>query len=324
MSGKIALCLFGLMFSALGVAFANAQDWPQRAVRIIVPTAPGGSIDLSARLVANQLQQKWGQPVIVENRAGAAMRIGADAVAKARPDGYTLLFAHDGAMAMNVAVFKTLSYDPVKDFEPLAMIASLPLVLMVNEKVPANSVRELIALAKKSPGSLNHASGGTATLLALELFKANTGTEVQSVPFMGGSTTVTAVMSGSVEMLIADLSTAGPALQSSQVKLLAVSTLERQPVLPDVPTLNESGLPGYDVRTWIGAFAPAGTPTPIVKKLEAGVTEAMRVPEVREKLEKSGLIVLDKGGDVMGARVAADIQKWVTLVRERNIQFDQN
>ena len=324
MSGKIALCLFGFMFAALGAPFAHAQDWPQRAVRIIVPTAPGGSIDLSARLVASQLQQKWGQPVIVENRAGAAMRIGADVVARARPDGYTLLFAHDGAMAMNVAVFKSLSYDPVKDFEPLAMIASLPLVLMVNEKVPANSVRELVALAKQSPGRLNHASGGTATLLALELFKANTGIEVQSVPFMGGSTTVTAVMSGSVEMLIADLSTAGPALQSPQVKLLAVSTLERQPVLPDVPTLNESGLPGYDVRTWIGAFAPAGTPTPIVKKIEAGITEAMRVPEVREKLEKSGLTVLDKGGDVMGARVVADIQKWVTLVRERNIQFDQN
>jgi len=190
--------------------------------------------------------------------------------------------------------------------------------------VPANSVRELVALAKKNPGSLNHASGGTATLLALELFKASTGVDVQSVPFMGGSTTVNAVMSGSVEMLIADLSTAGPALQSQQVKLLAVSTLERQPVLPDVPTLNESGLPGYDVRTWIGAFAPAGTPAPIVKKIEAGITEAMRTPEVREKLEKSGLIVLDKGGDVMGARVVADIQKWVTLVRERNIQFDQN
>ena len=324
MSGKTALCLFGFMFAALGAPFAHAQEWPQRAVRIIVPTAPGGSIDLSARLVASQLQQKWGQPVIVENRAGAAMRIGADVVAKARPDGYTLLFAHDGAMAMHVAVFKSLSYDPVKDFEPLAMIASLPLVLMVNEKVPANSVRELVALAKQSPGRLNHASGGTATLLALELFKANTGIEVQSVPFMGGSTTVTAVMSGSVEMLIADLSTAGPALQSPQVKLLAVSTLERQPVLPDVPTLNESGLPGYDVRTWIGAFAPAGAPAPIAKKIEAGITEAMRVPEVREKLEKSGLTVLDKGGDVMGARVVADIQKWVTLVRERNIQFDQN
>ena len=321
---KASLRLLGFMLVALGATFAQAQEWPQKPVRIVVPTAPGGSIDLSARLVANHLQQKWGQPVIVENRAGAAMRIGADAVAKARPDGYTLLFAHDGAMAMNVAVFKSLPYDPVKDFEPLAMIASLPLVLMVNEKVPVQSVRELVALAKKNPGSLNHASGGTATLLALELFKASTGVDVQSVPFMGGSTTVNAVMSGSVEMLIADLSTAGPALQSPQVKLLAVSTLERQPVLPDVPTLHESGLTGYDVRTWIGAFAPAGTPAPIVKKIEAGITEAMRTPEVREKLEKSGLIVLDKGGDVMGARVVADIQKWVTLVRERNIQFDQN
>ena len=165
---KASLRLLGVMLAALGATLAQAQEWPQKPVRIVVPTAPGGSIDLSARLVANHLQQKWGQPVIVENRAGAAMRIGADAVAKARPDGYTLLFAHDGAMAMNVAVFKSLPYDPVKDFEPLAMIASLPLVLMVHEKVPVNSVRELVALARKNPGSLNHASGGTATLLALD------------------------------------------------------------------------------------------------------------------------------------------------------------
>jgi len=314
-------------FLSLGLLHASAQaqsEWPQKTVRIIVPTAPGGSIDLLARMVAAQLQQKWGQAVVVENRAGAAMRIGSDAVAKAAPDGYTILFAHDGAMAMNVAVFKQLSYNPEKDFAPLAMMASLPLALIVHQNVPVNSLQELIAYARKNPGKLNHASGGTATLLALELFKAHADLDIKSVPFMGGSTTVNAVMSGTVEMLIADVSTAAPALQSSQVKVLGISTLERQKILPNVPTLDESGVKGYEVRTWIGAFAPAGTPKPILERWEKGITEAMRSPEVRDKVEAAGLMALDSGAGVMRQRVSADIRKWTTLVKERNLQFDQN
>jgi len=316
------LIAFGL--SAIATTAQAQSDWPQKPVRIIVPTAPGGSIDLLARLVAANLQQKWGQAVVVENRAGAAMRIGTDAVAKAQPDGYTILFAHDGAMAMNVAVFKQLAYDPQKDFAPIAMMASLPLALMVHQNVPVNSLQELIAYARKNPGKLNHASGGTATLLALELFKAHADLDIKSVPFMGGSTTVNAVMSGTVEMLIADVSTVAPALQSPQVKILGISTLERQKILPNVPTLDESGVKGYEVRTWIGAFAPAGTPKPILDKWEKGITEAMRSGDVRDKVEGAGLIALDSGADVMRQRVAADIRKWVTLVRERNLQFDQN
>ena len=214
------LIAFGL--SAIATTAQAQSDWPQKPVRIIVPTAPGGSIDLLARLVAANLQQKWGQAVVVENRAGAAMRIGTDAVAKAQPDGYTILFAHDGAMAMNVAVFKQLAYDPQKDFAPIAMMASLPLALMVHQNVPVNSLQELITYARKNPGKLNHASGGTATLLALELFKAHADLDIKSVPFMGGSTTVNAVMSGTVEMLIADVSTAAPAIKSPQVKILGI------------------------------------------------------------------------------------------------------
>lgn len=314
-------------FLSLGLLHTQAQaqsDWPQKTVRIIVPTAPGGSIDLLARMVAAQLQQKWGQAVVVENRAGAAMRIGSDAVAKAAPDGYTILFAHDGAMAMNVAVFKQLSYNPEKDFAPLAMMASLPLALIVHKDVPVNSVQDLIAYARKNPGKLNHASGGTATLLALELFKAHADLDIKSVPFMGGSTTVNAVMSGTVEMLIADVSTAAPALQSDQVKVLGISTLERQKILPNVPTLNESGVKGYEVRTWIGAFAPAGTPKQILERWEKGITEAMRSPEVRDKVEAAGLMALDSGAEIMRQRVSADIRKWTALVKERNLQFDQN
>ncbi len=319
----LALLMAAVLASRVNPALAQSE-WPQRTVKIVVPTAPGGSIDLLARRVAVHLQQKWGQSVIVENRAGAAMRIGTDAVAKAAPDGYTILFAHDGAMAMNAAVFKSLSYNPEKDFAPLAMMASLPLVLIVNEKLPVNNLQELVAYARANPGKLNHASGGTATLLALELFKAHADLDIKSVPFMGGSTTVNAVMSGTVELLIADVSTAAPALQSPQVKLLGVSTLERQKVLPDVPTFDEQGVKGYEVRTWIGAFAPAATPKAVVDRLEAGITEVMRIPEVRQSVETAGLIALDSGAQIMRDRVSSDIKKWVTLVKERNLQFDQN
>ena len=175
---------------------AQAQGFPERAVRIIVPTAAGGSIDTTARVVAGKLAELWGKPVVIENRAGAAMIIGTEAAAKAAPDGYTLLVAHDGTMAMNPVVYPNLGYHSQRDFEPVALLTSIPEVLLVNESVPAKSVRELVALAKANPGKLNHASGGTATLLALELFKAMAGVDIASIPFRGGAPAVTGVMSG--------------------------------------------------------------------------------------------------------------------------------
>ncbi len=193
-------------------ARAQATAWPEKPVRIIVPTAAGGSIDVTARVIAAKLAEKWGKPVVIENRPGAAMRIGADAVAKSPPDGYTLLIAHDGTLAMNAVVYKNLPYDPRRDFEPLPLIATLPEVLMVNVKTPANSAVELIELAKRNPGQLNHASGGTATLLALELFKAMAGIDIKSVPYAGGAPAVNALIAGESETLIADVATAAAAL----------------------------------------------------------------------------------------------------------------
>lgn len=319
-----ARSLVALVVAALGASqMARAQAFPERTVRIIVPTAPGGSIDTTARLIAGKLAELWGKPVVIENRPGASMIIGAEAAAKSAPDGYTLLVAHDGTMAMNPVVYPNLAYHSQRDFEPVALLTTIPEVVLVNETVPAKSIQDLIALAKINPGKLNHATGGTATLLALELFKAMAGVDIASIPFRGGAPAVTGVMSGETQMIFADLATANAGMQSGKLRTLAVTTLKRVPRLPDVPTINESGVPGYDVATWIGAFAPAGTPKAVVDKIEAGIKEALAAPEVRAKLEALSMEIKSGTSADMRAVLAGDIGKWGRLVKDKNIQIAQ-
>src|SRR5215469_4947743 len=208
-----------------------------------------------------------------------------EAAAKSPPDGYTLLIAHDGTMAMNPVVYPNLAYHSQRDFEPLALLTAIPEVVLVNAALPVKSIGELIAFAKANPGKLNHASGGTATLLALELFKAMAEVDITNVPFRGGAPAVTGVMSSETQVIFADLATANAGMQSGKLRTLAVTTLKRVPRLPDVPTIDESGVPGYDVATWIGAFAPAGTPKAIVDKIEAAIKQALATPDVKAKLE---------------------------------------
>ena len=227
--------------AALAPPPAAAQTYPDRAVRIIVPTAAGGSIDTTARVIGAKLGELWGKPVVIENRPGAAMIIGAEAAAKSAPDGYTLLVAHDGTMAMNPVVYPNLAYHSQRDFEPVAMLTAIPEVLLVHEAVPAKSIRELIAHAKANPGKLNHASGGTATLLALELFKAMAGVDIASIPFRGAAPAITGTMAGQTQMIFADLASANAGMQSDKLRTLAVTTLKRVPQLPDVPTIDEFG-----------------------------------------------------------------------------------
>src|SRR5262247_2895650 len=280
------ICLLvALAVVAFATLPARAQSYPERTVRIIAPTAPGGTIDTTARVIAAKLADLWGKPVVVENRPGAAMIIGAEAAAKSAPDGYTLLVAHDGTMAMNPVVYPNLAYHSQRDFEPLALLTSIAEVVLVNEALPVKSIRELIAFARANPGKLNHASGGTATLLALELFKAMAQVDITNIPFRGGAPAVTGVMSGETQVIFADLATANAGMQSG-MRTLAVTTRKRRvPRLPDVPTIDESGAPGSDVATWIGAFAPAGTPQAIVEKIEAAITPALGALDVKAKLE---------------------------------------
>ena len=324
---RVAAAACGLLAAACttfaALAPARAQGFPDRTVRIILPTAPGGSIDTTARVVAGKLAELWGKPVVIENRPGAAMIIGTEAAAKSAPDGYTLLVAHDGTMAMNPVVYPNLAYHSQRDFEPVALLTSIPEVVLVNEKVPVKSIQDLIALARASPGKLNHASGGTATLLALELFKAMAGVDITSIPFRGGAPAVTGVMSGDTELIFADLATANAGMQSGKLRTLAVTTLKRVPRLPDVPTIDESGVPGYDVATWIGAFAPAGTPKGIVGKIEADIKQALGAPDVRAKLEALSMAIRSGASEEMRAILAGDMGKWGRLVKEKNIQIAQ-
>jgi tripartite-type tricarboxylate transporter receptor subunit TctC len=321
MTGLLTKTLLVAAALSAFAAPACAQSFPDRAVKIVVPTAPGGSIDLTGRIIGEKMQARWGKPVVVENRPGAAMRLGAEAVQKSPNDGYTILVAHDGTMAINPLVFSDLGYDPQKDFVPLGIVTAIPEAVMVNVDVPVKSVAELIAFAKKEPGQLTHASGGSATLLALELLKAMAGLDIRSIPYRGGAPAVTATISGETKMIIADLATGSAALQSDRIRTLAVTSMERSKKYPNVPTLNESGVPGYEVNTWIGFFAPAGTPKDVVATIEAAIKEAVAMPDVRARFELMGANVRSGSAEEMRQVLATDVAKWARLVKDKNIKI---
>ena len=302
---------------------AGAEDFPDHAIKIIVPTSPGGSMDTTARVIGEKLQEKWGKPVVIENRPGASMQVGAEAVAKAPPDGYTLLVAHDGTMAINPLVYPNLRYDPQKSFVPLGLVVSIPEAVMVNVSTPANSLAELIAFAKKQPGQLTHATGGSATLLSLELFNSLAGTDIRSIQYRGAAPSVMAGIAGETSIVIADLVSAAPALHSDRIRPLAVTSLTRANLYPDLGTVSERGVPGYEVNTWSGVFAPAGTPKDVMAKIEAAIREAVAMPEVRVRFESIGGVVRSGTADELRQTIATDAAKWAKLVRDRHLTFEQ-
>jgi tripartite-type tricarboxylate transporter receptor subunit TctC len=302
---------------------AQTTVWPTRSVTIIVPTAPGGGIDTTARVVAERLAPRWGKPVVVENRAGASMRIGATAVARAPADGYTLLVAHDGTMAMNPVVFPDLAYDPERDFEPVAMISSIPEVLIVSQRLPVRNVAELIDLARREPGRIDHASGGTATLLALELFKSMAGVDIRDIPYRGGAPAVAAVIAGDVGIAIADITTANAAFQTDKVRRIAVTSVTRSRAHPAIPTLDQSGVPGYEVNTWMGLFAPARTPPEVIARIGEDVREVLQMPDLRTRLESLGMEIRSGTAAEMRRVLSADRALWGNLVRSRGIRIEQ-
>ena len=321
---RIRLIAFAAIILACAPASVHAEPWPTRQVRLVVPTPPGGSIDATARILANKLQQAWGQNVMVENRPGASMRIGSDAVAKAPADGYTLLVAHDGALSMNAVVYTNLPYHPQRDFEPLPLIATAPEVFLTNVKTGVPDVRGFIDAAKRNPGKLTNASGGTNSLLYLELLKSIADVDILSVPYNGGAPAINAVIAGDANMMIADLGTANPALQSPSVKALAVTSATRSALMPDVPTMREAGVPGYEGRAWIGVFAPKGTPADILAKLETDIAAVMRDGDYRARLETFRMVPGDGRSSETRDIIADDMAKWGRVVRERHIEIDQN
>ena len=276
--------------AALFSASALAQGWPSRPVSLVVPYPPGGPVDLSARLLAPRLQQALGQPVVVENKPGAGGNIGADYVAKSAPDGHTLVMGAIATHAINPALYPKLPYDPIRDFAPVALVVQVPNVLVVNNDLPAKNVSELVSLLKKNPGKLDFASGSTGSTghLAGELFKQMTGTYMVHIPYKGAAPAAADLLAGRVHLMFDNLASALPNIRAGKLRALAVTTLRRSASLPEVPTLDESGLKGFDMTTWWGVMAPAKTPPAVVDRLADELGRILESPEIQERLAAMG------------------------------------
>jgi tripartite-type tricarboxylate transporter receptor subunit TctC len=308
-----------LAFSSLP---ANAQEkYPFKGLRVIVPFAPGGSTDIFARLVAERLSASLAQPVVVENRAGASGNIGAEAVAKSAPDGYTLLMATTGVMAINNALFKGMAYDAAKDLEPVIFIASITNVLAVPNDLPAKNVAELVALAKKDPGKLTFASSGagSSTHLSAELFKSMAGIDVVHIPFKGSSQALIDVVAGRVSMIFDNMPSALPHIRGGKLRALGVTGSKRSGALPEVPTIAEAGVAGYESLSWSGFAVPAGTPRDVVQRLNRETAVILLAPEMRQKLAEQGADPVGGPPEAFADHVRREREKWGRLVRERNI-----
>src|SRR5882672_2601695 len=310
----VVLCAF-----SIGV---NAQDrYPLRPLRIIVPFAPGGSTDIFARLVAERLTVSLGQPVVVENRAGASGNIGAEAVAKAAPDGYTLLMATTGVMAINNALFRNLAYDAAKDFEPVIFIASITNVLAVPNDLPAKNVAELVALAKRDPGKLTFASSGagSSTHLSAELFKSMAGVDIVHVPFKGSGQALIDVVAGRVSMIFDNMPSALPHIKGGKLRALGVTGSKRSGALPDVPTIAEAGVPGYESLSWSGFALPSGAPREVVQRLNRETNAVLATADMKQKLAEQGADAVGGLPEAFAKHVRAEREKWGRLVQERGI-----
>jgi len=314
--------LLAVLLLAPGVALAQA--WPAKAVTFVVPFAPGGGTDISARTVAAKLQQKWGQPIVIENRGGAGGVIGSDVVAKARPDGYTLLIANVGITSINPALYPKLPYDPDKAFAPISLICELPFVLMASPKLPANSVKELVAYAKANPEKVTYASSGQggSPHLTAELFQLLTGTKMTHVPYKGGGPAMTDLMAGHVDILFASVLEGSGNIRSGKLKGLAVTHAKRNVALPDVPTIAEAGVPGGESGSWIALLAPAGTAPSIIQRISRDVEEAVSAAEVREKLIAQGAVPQASTPKELQALIDKDLARYGKIIRDKGLRAE--
>jgi tripartite-type tricarboxylate transporter receptor subunit TctC len=323
-STAVGWALIALVAVTAVAAGAHAQTFPNRPIRLIVPQPPGGGTDIVARVMADQLAKQLGQQVVVDNRPGAGTVVGTDLAAKAAPDGYTLLMGLNANMAVNPSLFSKLPYDPVLDFTPVAMLVTFPFLVVVNNDLPVKSIADLVALAKSKPGQLNFASAGNGTgqHLSTELFKVMTGTSMVHVPFRGAQAAYADVISGQVQVFFDNIAAALPQARSGRVRALAVTTDKRSEIVPDLPTVAEAGVAGYEYHTWFGMWAPAGTPKPVVEKLNGEVIKAMAVKEVRERFTTlAGQPSQMKLAEIEPF-VKAEIVKWAKVVKEAGVKVE--
>jgi tripartite-type tricarboxylate transporter receptor subunit TctC len=311
-----------LAAAAPHAALAQA-NWPEQPIHFIVPYPPGGGTDVIARIVQERFQRELGQPIIIDNRGGAAGSLGTDLAAKSAPDGYTVLFTLS-SHTINPAFYPKLPFDTVKDFRPVGMVASLPQILVANLAFPPNNIAELTALAKAKPGVLSFASVGNGSpgQLAGELYKLRTGTQLTHVPYRGGGPAMNDLLGGQVPLLWVSIPAAAQFVKTGKVKALAVSTVKRSAAFPDVPTMQEAGVPDFNVDSWYAMFVPAKTPQPIVEKLNKALNAIVREPQVREKLLQQGAEGVGGTPEALGKVVDSELPRWAKLVKDANIHME--
>lgn len=315
--------LAALLVGCMPLSLAAQGAYPDQTIRMIVPYPPGGGVDVLGRIVAQKLSESLGQRVVVENRPGASGMIGSEQVAKAAPTGYTLL-ANAAIHVINPSLYPKMSFDAMRDFAPVSLIAQVPLMLVVHPSLPVKSVRDLIALAKARPNELNFSSSGNATTphLAGESFKIATGVRMQHVPYKGAAPSFIDLIGGHVQLTFDSMSVAMPYVKSGRVRALAVTTAKRSPTVPDLPTIAESGVPGFDISTWYGVWAPAGTPKDIANKIAAEIANALNQPAVRERLADLGAEPVGNTPEEFAAYCQSELVKWSIIVRESGAKAD--
>lgn len=308
--------------AAIGAPQALAQAYPTKPVRLVVPFPPGGSTDIVARIVSQKLGERIGQPLVVENRGGAGGTIGTEAVAKAVPDGYVLGFASTSTHAVAPSVYTKLGYDPVKDFAPISLVAVTPYLLVANPKLEMKSLKEFVAYVKPRPGKFNYASAGTGstTHLAMEMLKSAAGLFILHIPYNGNGPAGTAVIAGDVEFLFGSLPAVLPHAKSGRVRPLAVGTPKRSPSLPEVPTVAESGFPGFDASLWLAIMAPAGTPAPVIDRLHKEIVAVVRSPDAADALNKAGAEPITSTPAELTSMVKDGVQKYAKAVQQAGVK----
>ncbi len=321
----LARCLVAVFLGICAVpASVAAAEYPDRPVRLVVPFPAGGGADTLARIVMPRVAEALGMPIVIDNRPGAGGNVGAEIVARAAPDGYTLLYGTNGTHAINQTLYASVRFDPVRDFAPVSRMTVIAAMLVVNPDFPASSVGELIQYAKAHPGTVNFASAGNGTTshLAGELFRTMAGIDIVHVPYRGGALAIMDVVGGQVQMMIDVMPNAYPLAKSGKVRGLACTTAQRFPAAPEFPTIAESGLPGYEVSAWDAVFAPAATPVPIIARLNAAIRRALEDPEVAESLLKHGARAVPGTPDELARHVAAETAKWAKVVRQSGAKID--
>jgi tripartite-type tricarboxylate transporter receptor subunit TctC len=317
----LALLLFA---GCCAAAPAQAQDWPAKPLRFIAPNLPGGPTDILARLIGQKLAESMGQPVVVENRAGAGGNIGTEVAAKAPPDGYTLVTGNNATFGANVSLYKQLGFDPLKDFAPIVLVATQPNILVVHPSLPVTSVKQLITLAKARPGELNYAGSGmgAAAHLAAELFKSMAGVNIVHIPYKSAGPALVDLIAGQCQLMFATSLSVQPHIKAEKLRALAVTPGKRSRLMPELPTVSEAGLPGFEAMTWHGVLTTGGTPPAIVNKLNTEINRILQLPDVRERLGALGAEIIGGTPREFADHIQREIPKWAKVIKDAGVRLE--